>query len=201
MTVQISTFENGPWQQNSYIVSNQSGQAILIDPGSDSHGICNLLQTLAVFPAAILNTHAHFDHIGAVVELIEKFEIEFYLHSNDEQLLLRANLYRLAFGGKSDIRIPSAFLDLDIHKNISIHGIEVEVLHTPGHTPGSVTFLIDGHLFTGDLLLESGPGRFDLPGGNLSDLNSSVALLYQYPENTRVFAGHGKEFRLSAIEE
>jgi hydroxyacylglutathione hydrolase len=199
MHVQITTFENGPWRQNSYIVSNQTGQAILLDPGSDSQGICDLLQTLAVSPIAIMNTHAHFDHIGAVAELAEKFEIKFYLHKNDELLLRRANLYRLAFGGKSNIRVPSEFQDLDKHKNISIHGFEVEVLHTPGHTPGSVSFLIAGHLFTGDTLLETGPGRVDLPGGNSAELKSSIALLYQYPENTRVFSGHGKEFQLSTF--
>jgi len=156
---------------------------------------------MAVRPVAILNTHAHFDHIGAVAELAEKYEIDFYLHAGDEPLLRRANLYRLAFGGKTDVRIPDGFLDLSKHKKMDLHGFDIEVLHTPGHTPGGVSFLIAGHLFSGDTLLEGGPGRVDLPGGNPSDLDSSLALLYQYPGNTNVHAGHGKDFPLSIFVE
>lgn len=199
MSVRVTTFVNGPWQQNCHIVSDQTGQAILIDPGSDSDGICDLLQTLAARPIAILNTHAHFDHIGAVAELADKFEIDFYLHAGDEPLLRRANLYRLAFGGKADIRIPDGYTELNENQKISLNGFTIEVLHTPGHTPGGVSFLIGGLLFTGDTLLENGPGRVDLPGGNPSDLDASIALLYRCPEETRVYAGHGKDFPLSTF--
>ena len=199
MSVQVTLFVNGPWRQKCYIVSNQAGQAILIDPGSDSQEIFKLLQTMAVSPVAILNTHAHFDHIGAVAEMAEKYEIDFYLHARDEPLLRRANLYRVAFGGKADVRIPDGYLDLNNYKKMDLDGFDIEVLHTPGHTPGGVSFLIAGHLFSGDTLLENGPGRVDLPGGNPSDLESSIALLYQYPENTKVHAGHGKDFPLSTF--
>lgn len=201
MSVRVTTFVNGPWRQNCHIVSDQAGQAILIDPGSDSDGICDLLKTLSVRPIAILNTHAHFDHIGAVADQADKFEIDFYLHARDEPLLRRANLYRLAFGGKADIRIPDGYTELNENQNISLNGFEIEVLHTPGHTPGGVSFLIDEFLFTGDTLLKNGPGRVDLPGGNPSDLDASIALLCQCPENSRVYAGHGKDFPLSAFVE
>lgn len=99
-SLRISCFKNGVWKQNCYLVANQFNEALLIDPGSDLEGICSLISSLKVNPVAILNTHAHYDHIGAVSGLIKRYGIPFYLHAMDKKLLKQANLYRVLFGGK-----------------------------------------------------------------------------------------------------
>ena len=194
---QVTTFVNGKWRQNCYLVSNAQNQALIIDPGSDSDAISKLVETLGVCPIAVLNTHAHYDHIGAVSELLQKYGIPFFLHSHDAKLLKQANLYKILFDSKSSIQIPPFGEDLaEAPEVLSLTGFSVRVIHTPGHTAGSVCLVIGNDLFSGDTLMPNGPGRTDLPGGDKVKLAGSLKTLRELPGEYLVYSGHGKPFIL-----
>ena len=197
MTEKVICFTNGPWRQNCYIVRLKGKYVIVIDPGSDEVGISRKLKELDLVPLAILNTHAHFDHIGAVMDLQEKHQIPFFLHKADEPLLRRANLYRLVFDGQTSIRVPKNYVNLESQDHLEFAGNIIDVFETPGHTPGSVTFRIDNVLFTGDTLLVGGIGRYDLPGGDKDALLNSILFYKSLSPHLTVYAGHGRPFTLS----
>lgn len=201
MIYKVVTLPNGPWKQNCYVVfDTDSRRALVIDPGSDAPAILELISRDFLNPIAILNTHAHYDHVGAVSQLMEHFSIPFYLNLADSKLLKQANLYKILFGGKESIAIPKPTHDLSQQSSIlHIGGFDVNVLITPGHTPGSTCLKVGGDLFTGDTLLPAGPGRTDLPGGNRFELEQSISLLSQLPGDTTVRPGHGKMFELDSL--
>ena len=94
---------NGKWSENCYIVSNRHNQAIIIDPGGNLNLMCDYLSEKSLSLIAIINTHAHFDHVVSVADLVKKYQCPFYLHSNDERLLKSANLYMTLFEGEEKI--------------------------------------------------------------------------------------------------
>lgn len=195
--LQVTTFVNGKWRQNCYLISNAQREALIVDPGSDPEAISKLINELDVQPVAILNTHAHYDHIGAISGLMQKYEIPFFLHGDDAKLLKQANLYKILFETKNSISIPSFGEDFakgpeDLH----VAGFFVRVIHTPGHTEGGVCLLIGSNLFSGDTLMPGGPGRTDLPGGDKVKLKDSLQKLRELPKDYLVYSGHGKPFML-----
>jgi glyoxylase-like metal-dependent hydrolase (beta-lactamase superfamily II) len=201
MMHKVSALPNGPWKQNCYVVSdNETRKALIIDPGSDGPAIFELVCRDSLTPIAILNTHAHYDHIGAVAQLMELYSIPFYLNFADAKLLKQANLYKMLFGGKESIVIPTPTHDLR-QQSAALHlgGFDVEVLLTPGHTQGSTCLQIGANLFSGDTLLPAGPGRADLPGGDKSALKQSIQLLRNLPTETKVWPGHGRMFELASL--
>ena len=148
-------------------------------------------------PVAILNTHAHYDHIGAVSWLLEKYKIPFFLHGQDEKLLKQANLYKILFENKNSISIPPFSEDFAKGpEDLRVAGFSVRVIHTPGHTAGGVCLLIGSYLFSGDTLMPGGPGRTDLPGGDKVKLKDSLQKLRELPDDYLVYSGHGKPFML-----
>ena len=187
----IKCFINGSWKENCYILC-YSSNAIIFDPGDCYHLIVDFLCSKNLTPVAILNTHAHFDHITSVYELQEKYNIPFYLHSNDKKLLKTANLYMKLFGGSNIIKIPKVDHYLDEVSNLVFNGINIDILFTPGHTDGSICFSYNNILFTGDTLLKGKIGRVDLPGGNLDKLISSLTKISLLPKNTLIYPGHGE---------
>jgi hydroxyacylglutathione hydrolase len=188
---------NGRWKQNCYLLSDKLGQSLIIDPGSESKKIIEQIEINKLLPIAILNTHAHYDHIGSVVDLVNEFHVPFYLHGDDKKLLKQANLYKIVFGGKEKVIIPEVNFDLsNLSDEITIDTFKVRVLHTPGHTDGSVCFLINKILFSGDTLLPGGSGRVDLPGGDASKLSLSMGLLRSLPLDLVTYPGHGQPFTL-----
>jgi hydroxyacylglutathione hydrolase len=141
---------------------------------------------------AILNTHGHFDHIGAVADLVDKYKCPFYLHSKDGRLLRSANLYMNLFAGEAPVRVPTVDIFLDqVPSPLVLGEFSVEVLYTPGHTDGSVCFQIGDHLFTGDTLLKGKAGRVDLPGGNKEKLETSLQAIAKLPGQLVICPGHG----------
>lgn len=201
MTHTVIRVPNGKWKQNCYIVADHdSGFGIVIDPGSDAASIRERLSLNVIEPVAILNTHAHYDHIGAVSGLMTYFDIPFYLNSADFKLMRQANLYRFIFDSKEAISIPESTHELTAQNTgLQLGGLEVTVLRTPGHTKGSVCLKIGDDLFSGDTLLPTGPGRIDLPGGDKIALEQSIELLRKLPYETTVWPGHGCSFILGGI--
>jgi len=169
----------------------------LIDPGSDADFIVKRILELKLNLIGILNTHAHYDHIGAVAKLQEEFKAPFYLNSLDNKLMRQANLYRIIFEGTEFIKIPKIDVLLSSrNEKFFVGPFGVDSIFTPGHTEGGTSFLIDNNLFSGDTLLYSGPGRVDLPGGDAQKLNESFSILKRLDPNYLVYPGHGKPFLL-----
>ena len=106
MSLRVELFVNGPWRQNCYLVANSAGAVLVVDPGSAAADIAALIEDNGWRPQAILNTHAHYDHIGAIVPLMARYDIPFYMHGSDARLLSRANMYKMIFEGSDVIRIP-----------------------------------------------------------------------------------------------
>ena len=169
MTQSIMQITNGPMKQNCYIVS-KDGYALIIDPGSEDERIITEIENNKLQPIAILNTHAHFDHIGAVEIIRKRYNIPFFLSDADLPLMRRANLYRLIFNGKTNVTVPTEVCSVIDLRIANLDPFEVQVIDTPGHTEGGMSFVIGDALFTGDTLMGNGPGRSDLPGGNKDDL-------------------------------
>ena len=194
----IERIVTGELRQNCYLVKFPSDLAILIDPGSDEDIIAKRLTGFKL--KFIINTHAHFDHIGAIKSLQEKFSVPFALHKDDFVLLRQANIYKVLFKSARVILIPQVQSDLSNPSDQILQQIQklgFFILETPGHTPGSVCICIDNCLFSGDTLLPEGPGTTRLPGGDRLKLKNSIESLRKLPQNTLVYPGHGLSFYLS----
>ncbi|WP_156290732.1 MBL fold metallo-hydrolase [Oceanobacillus salinisoli] len=182
----------GPLGTNCYIVLNGK-DALIIDPGGDANQIIEVLNAQNASPKAILLTHAHFDHIGAVEELRSYFNIEVYLHDNEKDWLGDAALNRsLAFIGNP---VQTAHAEHDLKEgDLTVASFTFEVIHTPGHSPGSVSFIFhnENWLFGGDVLFREGIGRTDLPGGDMEQLEASIRQkFYTLNDAYIVYPGHG----------
>lgn len=195
----VETIVTGLWRENCYVVKGDCGQAIVIDPGEDCDPILGFLEAESLTAAAIINTHAHYDHVGSVADLKARYCAPFHLHVADHDLLRQANFYRKLFGGRRAITIPDVDVNLADCPRLHLSGIDIMVIHTPGHTPGSVSFLIDGFLFCGDTIFAKRLGRTDLPGGDRIALCASVQKLLALPPSTMIFPGHGAPVVLADI--
>ena len=196
--VDIIKFVNGKWKENCYIVIGFNREALIIDPGSDARYIKDIIQSKNLKSLAILNTHAHYDHIGAVHDLKNELAIPFYLHSKDYKLLRYANLYMKLFEGDNLISIPAVDCFFDhMETTLPLGQFSVRVSHIPGHTGGSVCLQIEDYLFTGDTLLKGNVGRVDLPGSDETKLKESLQLISSLPESLVAYPGHGENTPLS----
>jgi len=185
----------GPLQTNCYIVENPDKTCLIIDPGEEGKKLMNLLNQRKLKPLAILLTHAHFDHIGAVDVIRDTYRVPVYVHKQEEKWLEdpRLNGSQLFMQIEPIIVKPA---DHIIHNegNMEIGGFTFQVFHTPGHSPGSVSFYFKENdvVISGDALFQGGIGRTDLPGGNSGQLLKSIHdKLLSLPEETYVLSGHG----------
>lgn len=189
----------GRWSENCYIVDDSAGVCVILDPGDDADTISRSIDKRELEPAIILNTHGHYDHVGAVETLKRRYDIPFGLHSADARLLEQCNFYRAMFGGAGEVEVPTIDVDLADAQGRSCGGLEVHIIKTPGHSPGSVCFRIGPCLFSGDTILLDTVGRTDLPGGDGTVLAASIRSLSRLPPATRVYPGHGTDRALGEI--
>ena len=197
--MQVSTIVNGRWRENCHIAADGDGNAVIIDPGSEHARIAELIDANGWQVLAIVNTHAHYDHVGAVAPLQERYQAPFYLHGADAPLLKRANLYRMMFESRDVVKIPTISHDIStLPASFTIGPWSIDWIPTPGHTDGSICLLVGDVLFSGDTLMHNAIGRTDLPGGNRALLVDSVRKLMELPGETRVYAGHGPATTLAA---
>ncbi|WP_243030893.1 MBL fold metallo-hydrolase [Thermus altitudinis] len=180
----------GPLEANAYLVAGEEG-AVLLDPGDEAERILALLESTGLTPQAILLTHAHFDHLGAVAPLVEALSLPVFLHPLDLPLYQKAQEVAALFG-LSILKPPLPVEPLA--EGLSLFGLKV--WHLPGHSPGHVAFLHwEGseppRVFSGDLLFRGSIGRYDLPGANREDLFRSLKRLLTLPPKTEVYPGHG----------
>ena len=177
-------------------IRDSSRDAILIDPGDDYNLICNQLDKKKIMPVAIINTHAHLDHIGAVSQLKQIYDIPFYLHE-DESLILDTYKDTCDFFGVEQREKPEVDIWLKDDREIIINNFKINLIHTPGHTPGGICIKVDNHLFVGDTIFHGSVGRTDLPGGSWEKLESSlINLVKSMDPDIILHSGHGPESTL-----
>lgn len=176
-----------------FVYRKETRVGIIIDPGGSSEEILEKISQLKLDVKAILLTHGHCDHIGAVKELKEKINLNVYIHSDDLEMLEdnEKNLSKMLKLG--DIRVSES-IKLADGEMLNFGDIKVEVIHTPGHTKGSVSFVVGDVVFTGDTLFRQSIGRTDFPGGNYSEIENSILnKLYKLDDSIIVYPGHGGE--------
>lgn len=179
----------GPLQENTYLLVAEDGRGVIVDPGDEPGRILAEVQRVGLKPEAILLTHAHFDHVGAVAPLVEALRLPVYLHPADLPLYRSAAL-SAARWGLSIPQPPEPIEPLAEGQTLDF-GLGLEVLFLPGHAPGHVGFYRPGHLVSGDVLFRGGIGRYDLPGSDPQALFASLQRITRLPPETVVYPGHG----------
>jgi glyoxylase-like metal-dependent hydrolase (beta-lactamase superfamily II) len=183
----------GITQTNCYLVGcEDTSEGLVVDPGAQGSAIISAIERAGLAIKYVINTHGHFDHIGANTEVLEATGALLAMHADD------LPMFRLG-GGAAFFGLPATpSRDPDLHleegQAIEVGNLSFSVLHTPGHSPGSVTLYEreQGVAFDGDVLFAGGVGRADLPGGNFNTLMCSIRDgLYELPDETVVYPGHG----------
>ncbi len=178
---------------NTYLIWNSEKKAIIIDPSVPSKKLIAFVEKNHLEVILILNTHGHFDHIGGNDYFSDYFEVDIAIHKDDANMLPDPKQNLSAFTGKNIVSKPANIILKD-NQIIKFGNENIKVIHTPGHSRGSVSFLIDNYLFSGDTLFSFSIGRTDLPGGNYKTLeNSIVNKLFRLNDEIKVYPGHGPE--------
>ena len=165
--IKIYCMPLGAYQTNCYIVHRlDSNQCVVIDPGYEPHTICDKLEDLGLELNAILLTHGHFDHVGAVRDLVATFGCQVYTQ------------------------------EYPAHGQLAVAGMDFTVVPTPGHTPGSVCLLVEDAMFSGDTLFAGSMGRCDIPGSSIFEMRKSLRRLCALTRDYQVFPGHGEHSTL-----
>jgi len=188
----VETFPVGALQVNCVVLGcSVSRKAVVIDPGADLELIEEALRKHDVTVELILNTHGHFDHIGANAALKKSTDASLLIHQADVRLLQMASLQASAYGLTAEDS-PMPDRELKGGEVLKFGEQSLQVLHTPGHSPGCVCFYTEGLLISGDTLFAGSVGRTDLPGGDHQQLLASIQQkLAGLPPQTRVLPGHG----------
>lgn len=184
----------GPLQTNCYVLSDEE-QCIIVDPGAESQKIIQYIQTKKLKPLAILLTHAHFDHIGALDVIRNQYHIPAYIHEKEADWLKDPELNgsQRWFPDEPVILNPAEHI-LKGEQELAIGPFVFQLFETPGHSPGSISYYLkeQGMVFSGDVLFLNSIGRTDLPGGNHAQLLKSIEVkLLPLADDTIVCPGHG----------
>jgi len=183
----------GDLQTNCYIVNDdEGGAAVVIDPAGEPDRLLAAIEGLSV--ALVVLTHAHFDHLGAVCEVLDATDARLLVHEIDAPRIVSPaadGTGAAPFG--YDYSAPSADQTLVEGDTVESGSLVMQVLHTPGHTPGSICLLAEDHLFSGDTLFAGSVGRTDFPGGDMREMQRSIARLATLADGIVVYPGHGPE--------
>lgn len=192
--IHIKSWTVGPFAENPYLIScTETGRAIFVDPGADGPLLWQAAEDQNALIAAIVLTHAHLDHVGAVEFLRRRAGVPVYLHAADAPLLAAVPQQARLFGLEAAPVAP-AERTLTDGESLDVGTIRFRILHTPGHSPGGVCLYAEDErlLIAGDTLFRRGFGRTDLPGGDARALLRSIETqLWPLPDDTRVLPGHG----------
>ncbi|MFN2627608.1 MAG: MBL fold metallo-hydrolase [Gaiellaceae bacterium] len=195
----VDRYELGPVQTNCYVVRSERGatEAVVVDPGADAAGLRLELARMGASCSAILVTHTHYDHVGAVADLAEASGAPVYAPQGEAELLANADTVYRSYG--VSVRSWSDIVEVMGEEQLELGGIEWQTINVPGHSPAHVAYYTDGCLFSGDVLFAGSVGRTDLPGAGWDRLFDSIRLLMdRYEPHTLVFPGHGPETTLGA---
>ncbi|HNT80930.1 MAG TPA: MBL fold metallo-hydrolase [Bacteroidia bacterium] len=195
--MKVDHFTFNPFQENTYVLSDESLECIIIDPGcynpAEKDELFQFIQQQKLKPVRLINTHCHIDHVLGNNFIAEAFDLQLELHLLEIPLLRAAAEY----GPQFDIYlepVKEPLLMIKENTEIVFGKSKLQVLHTPGHSPGSLTFVSheDRFIVSGDVLFRQGIGRTDLPGGNYNTLIKSIdEKLFTLPDDYKVYSGHG----------
>ncbi len=196
--MKIITMELNAMGVNTYLLFEERGQsAVVIDPSAQPVRILETLKYYGVTLTDILLTHGHFDHIGAVAELKAKTNARIHIHPGDADMLIDPEKNLSVFASDRAVTAPPADVLLEDGEQLDAGGLSFKVIHTPGHSPGSVCFLHEDGLFSGDTLFFMSIGRSDLPGGDEALLIRSIRnKLFTLPADYTVYPGHHRGTQL-----
>ena len=189
-SMNIELLCRGMVESNCYGLVN-GDEVVLIDAGAYPDVLEATLERRGLKLKAVLLTHGHFDHVLSIGFIKDKYDVPVYIHENDAEMLTdgRKNAYSVFFRGEWD-GVEADVLLKDGDK-IEFFGEEIEVLHTPGHSEGSVCFKVGNSLFTGDTIFSRGTGRCDLYSGDDDKIRASIASLDNLPADMTIYPGHG----------
>ncbi len=187
----LDVFADNPFATNCWAVSaDGSDEAVVVDPGFEPERIRAMVEGSGRRLAAVLATHGHADHIAAVPQVAEG--VPLLIHEADELALTDQRAWGAGMPLDADLR-PDEVRTVRDGEVLEFAGFRIEVLHTPGHTPGHVCYLTDGFLFAGDLVFRGSIGRHDFPNSNEADMMASLRRFLELPDRLLVYPGHGPE--------
>ena len=194
--IQIKSFVFNPFSENTYVLHDETGEAVIIDPGcydkAELKQLYDYIETNSLKPVRIINTHAHIDHVLGVAAVKVKYNIPFSLHRIDEPLLKAVKTYASNYGF-THFDEPEIDSYIDEGDTVTFGNSSLRILFVPGHAPGHVAFVHDEQQFVigGDVLFRQSIGRTDLPGGDLEILLDSIRTkLFTLADGYTVYAGH-----------
>lgn len=188
----LDVFSDNPFATNCWAVAGEgSDDAVVIDPGFEPAAIRLMVARAGKRVAAVLATHGHADHIGAVPMVCDA-DVPLYIHEADELALTDQGAWGAGYPVQANLRPPEVrtVADGDV---LEFAGFGIEVMHTPGHTPGHVCFRTDGFLLSGDLVFRGSIGRSDFPNSDPRQMEESLRRFLEFPDDLPVYPGHGPE--------
>lgn len=200
---EVLTLNLGELDSNCYLVSCPNTQeTIIIDPGDDGSFISEKILELKLKPLCVVFTHGHFDHVLGSLELRLNFDLPIFLHKNDDFLIKDAQKSAIYWLKKQEVApVPSDVSFINEGKILEFGNCQLEVIETPGHTPGSISLVSKGKksiIFTGDTLFKNAVGRTDFKYSRPLELEKSLQKLFSYPKETICFPGHGEPTTIGA---
>jgi glyoxylase-like metal-dependent hydrolase (beta-lactamase superfamily II) len=205
----IAGFPAGPWGTNCYVAATAPGaECVVVDPGKDAAaGVAEVVREHRLKPVAVLVSHGHVDHMWCVAPVAGTYDATAYIHPDDRHLLsnpmagMSAETAGMLLGGRYEFAEPDAVTEIGDGATLELAGLTFRVDHTPGHTPGSITFRtpydaadVSEVMFSGDLLFAGSIGRTDLPGGDHATmLRSLTEKVLTLPDDVVVLPGHGEQ--------
>lgn len=188
----LESLEVGPIMANCYILGcEETKEAAVIDPGGDADRILQALARLGLTVKLIINTHGHFDHVGANKQMKAATGAPILIHEKDAPMLGHLSSSAASFGLSVD-NSPTPDQMPGDGDTLTFGNISLKVIHLPGHSPGGIALQTGDSVFVGDTLFSGSIGRTDLPGGDYNQLIASVRLkLFSLPDDTKVYCGHG----------
>ncbi len=196
--LKVHTLIYSPWQENTYVISADNGDCIIIDPGcltaEEQQHLVNFISTNNFTPKRLLNTHLHLDHVFGNRFVCERYNLGAEAHKNDEFWIEQTVPYAAQMGMQLEQNPPALKGYLEHGQEIEFEGATLKVLHIPGHSPGGIALYCEkeGFVIAGDVLFRESVGRADLPGGDFDTLIAGIKEhLLTLPQDTIVYSGHG----------
>lgn len=198
--VSVKKFVFNPFQENTYVLYDDSKECVIIDPGcyqpQEEKALIDFISENGLKPTMLISTHSHIDHVFGNKFVVEHYKIPLYIHENDLETLERVPSYAPMYGFPDFQESPSPSGYFDLNKGISFGNSHLEIVYVPGHAPGHVAFISkeDKFVINGDCLFYGSIGRTDLPGGDHNTLLQSIReKLFTLPDDFKVYCGHGPE--------
>ncbi|MCE3297115.1 MAG: hypothetical protein K0R65_2829 [Crocinitomicaceae bacterium] len=198
MKLRVHTLPYNPFQENSYVVSDEQNNCVIIDPGcytsEEKNHLKETIEQLGLKVLALLNTHCHIDHVLGNAFVKREYQVEFYMHKNELTVLDAVPNYAHLYGFEGYELSPQPDHFLEDGQEISFGGISFQVIFGPGHSPGHIAFYNaeNNILLGGDILFKGSFGRVDLPGGDMETLKKTIhERMFTLPSETIVYPGHG----------